>query len=487
MVSLDLLPDEDEESYYRRKSAETGIAADILKRQLKMPPCKKKPLEPQQYNLRKRKLPLHNCIWINKKFKRTCFRDRALHKVDVDTYHGNSTKDQFLKKILDLSKKSQRSQIDSFVHKSKPFIVMTWLSAARIFEYNSEKNDYFEVKRIPQRYISLSPNIITCVHHSDSKLYLGYLSSPFEQNTKDKLAYIEVRNLHGDLIQKPYYYDLIIKSIHSDQSFIYAQTVKNVVYIHRKDLFHFAFYRINMNQITQEPLVAIYAKVISSNPFTKLRLLLSTPNELLITYYDALNHVLWQRYEFCQSFKTISMFLHNDTVIIHRNIIESKQNGSQIRSRIEIGRIIKFKDAEIGGKYFVHERSLGFKHHIVQVELGPNNSLYLLGFSGFKGDEKFEVGNISLDDLRPLWVRRLRDVNTDTKILAQDDHVIVIQNCQHYLSIPRKQSFSDSKTCPDCKVEIPSKEFIEHELHPGILRDFQLLTNKFQLRELCKN
>lgn len=393
------------------------------------------------------------------------FRDRILHRVDFQKYHETTIKSEYDQQILALSRVTPRTMVDAFEYESKAFFVIGWLTTIRLFEYDRDKSSYFEVKRIPQRYIALGPELITSVHYDEGRLYYSYLTGTH--------SCLEVRDLKGEPICEPFSYDLIVKSIQSDRDYIYINTNKNVIYIHRKDFFEFVSYRVDLGSITLEPMIFIGACAQPHKPYMSSIIISATNNQLIVSKYSYLDIKLWQGYCLDCSFKTVSMIVRDKKIIIHRNATSQLDTT---RTKVEIGRLEKLRGKDHSGKYFIHERTFCFSYSIVQIEKGIEDEIYLFGYTDIDGNRQYEVGIYDIKTQRPVFIRRLFNVSPDCKILAQKDHILVIKECQQYASLPRNSP--QDKICLECGVSMNPEDFDDHERHPGIFRQLKIMINQ---------
>lgn len=345
-------------------------------------------------------------------------------EVDVTQYHHCT--DAISKKLLDLTKCSLKTQIDAFVDGTDSFVVVSWLNTARIFEYQSKQEEYLEIRRIPGRYISLSSQIITCLHHSNSVIYLGYMWGDKEGSDEKKFKpYIERRNIKGELIEKPYYYDYVLKSIYSDDGFIYVQTNVNIIYIHRRELFSCVQYQVNFSPLTTNPLIGTWVELPRFKTYTRLPIITTTTKELLVTQYDAFEHRVIQCFKFDDEYNTVAIEKLHRLIIVHRNSASS--------SKIEFGFMSKVSESK--DYLFIHEATISFNHQVIQIK---QHKMYLYIFSRCK--TKYELGCILLPSLRPLWTTQLKNVDDTCHIVAHDEHIAIVKRNQEISTFKPKST-----------------------------------------------
>lgn len=407
---------------------------------------------PQPIKKAKRSLPL--------KLKRSkdSFRDLYLEHVDVDTYHHYN--DETSRKILELSKRSFKAQIDKFVYDSKSFVVISWLNAARIFEYEPSQAKYIEVKRIPERYVSLNPQIITCLHHSDSEFYLGYMWGNKNGSNEDIFKpYIERRDIYGKLLGEPYYYDHVLESIHSDKNFVYVQTKANSIHIHRKALFDCIHYHIDLAPILSSPLIGTWIDLPCFEGYTRLPLVVASTREIILTRYDALEHRIIHSYQFNDNLDIISIDKVDRLIIITRT--------SEVQSSIDFGFINRVGESQ--DYLFVHEASLTLnKCRVIQTKYHKEN-LYIFGRLS---NDKYELGCLYIPTLNPLWNVSLKDVDESCHILPHDTHVMVVKSNQQLMVLTQKKSLKHNSNSIFSKFEIRTNKYLQ-TLGAHILKKLQ--------------
>lgn len=420
-----------------------------------------------RYNLRRSRrrdtgLARREGVWTNDKLKPDCIREKALTIVVFDQYHENAMpEDEYATKILELSKKTQLSQVDKFIYDNRQFIISSWLSVIRIYEFDASNERYVEIRRMPRRHISIKRNLITCVHYSDAKLFIGYIGD-------ESSAYVEIRSIKGNLLEKPYCYDNVIKSIHSNEDFIFIKTVQNVIYLHKKKCFSFNPYCIDLSFLTPEPIIGINALLARAQGINHLKLIAVTSRHLLILRQDGLSLSILQSYNFNSNedgeYKIISMHCKDNLIIIHRNSAE--------RSKLEFGSLCKARSKKSRYEdYFVHEQSIAFEYQILQVGLSHDDAgIFLLG----RTKNEYEIGQMQFSDFRPKWCSRLHKVNEDSKFIAHEGNLAIIQDCQQlYTVIPSLSQFE----CQECHIMHPHQRSTAHDEHPGLFRNLRVRFN----------
>jgi len=450
-------------------------------------PIKKIKLD-SSYNLRRRKArkPLAiNDLVINQFSDAESYKDRILKKVNIDSYHMYTPMTEPAQKILSLSRRIMRSQIDCFSHEKSNLLVRTWLTTVRIFEYNPKINSYREVKRIPKRYIEMAPNLILSIHHTDEALLVGYLvdNDDKHEDSKHKTSYLEFRNLFGKQVHKSYYYDQVVKSIASGGDFVYVLTVDNFVYIHHRANFSFRVFQVDMKLLIRDKIINVSAKPLGNS---SLQLTAITTKSLIVSQYDALCHTVLQNFNLDTTdgpaYVTVSsFFLRNDLVIILRRLMDSSlDDGKNSRSKLILGRILKCasEQKKNPAEYFVLEATIGFSYHIRQVEHDSGSKVYIFG-SPEMNDEtpRYELGCIDLEDFKPIWAMPLNEIDPESQMLVHNDHVVIVCSTRDEFCIRLDDCYKSSE-CQMCHIKLPGQSVVKHELHSGILRDIKILRNR---------
>lgn len=422
--------------------------------------------------------------WIPKTSKE-CFRDSILAKVDPIQYHALvdcESKDHLIK----IANKSLPSQIERFEYDCKSFIIVTWLTTVRIYEYYSnDHGHYVEVKRIPERYIRISPRLVTSLHYNDSKLYIAYLKGCEHEGVDGTKPYLEIRHLNGKLLDKPYSYDETISMIHSDNSFIYLKTISDVIYIHHKDIFTVK-YKVILKPFITCPLTGFRIDAIRNLNHTKFRLLFTSADELLISNFDIFEHQVIHCFRFKGSHKIVSLERINHLYIIHRNLSTDASNidPKEPLSRIECG-----FTSRTGGEdefHFLHELSLSFKNRLIQIKAYKEN-LYVFGYINKTWDnsKSYQIGCVYLPSPKLQWVKYFSgkdadDVNDDCHILANDNNIAIIKTRQQMSCIKIETNLKYE--CKECKLKFFSEDdFGTHKSddHESIFTNFNVFTNKY--------
>lgn len=411
------------------------------------------------------------------------FCDKLLQNIeDLSKYHSYQTNSvECASEIIDLSRVSKKSHLDAFTYNSNSYFLMSWLGVARIFEFDDDAKSYNEVKRIPERYISLSPRIITSLHYSDSKLYIAYLwgqEDEFESGGNTK-PFIEVRDLYGKLIKKPYYYDDIVKSITSRDQFITVVTASNVIHVHRKQDFDLFPLQLDMSSLNCGQIVDVSVRFLSWHCSTSLQIVVAVLNGIIVAQYSASTKlVIKQWYTLENDHMTASMIMFQDRIILHRNSPQASTTKAKLScpSTIEIGYMKNFKSNNLTNDFFIHELSLQFKCQLLDVRLS-GNQLFLFGLmEDYLGNESYQLGCLDLKTCRPLWIEHLNDVDRSCHILVNDRNVILVKKNQEHQCIvidPQTQV-----ECKDCKFHLLEKAQLNHGNHKSIFVDLKVHVNK---------
>lgn len=402
----------------------------------------------------------------------------VLHEVnDIFEYHSHLVKsDEYARKIVELTKTCHKSQLDAFVYRSNLYFLMSWLTAVRVFGYDETNNCYNEITRIPKKYIELSSQIITSIHFKDSKLYIAYLWGSHEKDFKNSKPYIEVRDLEGNMIEKPYYYDHIVKSISSNDVFIWAITESNVIHVHRKYDIHLFPRHIDLTSFGCGTIIDASVKSMNSLKITNLQILIATHGELIIGQYDIMSGLMikqWLTLE--KEYVTVSMIQIQDKVLLHRTLSGASMQQPEYSSTIEIGCLQKFKPDST--EYFIQQISLRFKNQIIEVCFSDSR-LFLFGvLHDGGGNQRYELGCLDLTTCKPLWVEHLDDADRDCHILVHDKNVILVKGRQQYCCIridPKTQ-----ERCQTCRINLLENAQLKHNnSHESIFGDLRSLVNK---------
>lgn len=416
--------------------------------------------------------------WVPKRSE-TCFRDVILAKVDPYQYHAFIDY-EYKEPLIRLANKTLPSQIERFEYESKPFIIVTWLTTLRIYEYYpNDRGNYVEVKRIPERFIKISRKLVTSLHYNDSKIYIAYLGGCEHDGLDSNKPYLEIRNLNGELLGKPRIYDEAITKIHSDHDFIYLLTKSDFVYIHRKKFLRPTF-KVMLKPLITSPLTGFRIDSNRDLNHTKLKLLFTSANELVISNYDVFEHQVIHCFRFEGLHKIISLEKVDRLYIIHRNLPDAgvRQGPTTVLSRIEFGFTSRTsKDEDF---HFVHELTVSFRKHIVKIKAFKEN-LYILGYVQRWGEKRlYQVGCIYMPSPKPLWIQNLEDVDDDCHILAHDNNIVIIKTCQRISCI--KIEANAMYECKECKIKFLDESNLKiHELgdHESIFSDFNVFKNKY--------
>lgn len=415
------------------------------------------------------------------KVKKKVSYDALSNVEDIYSYHSHLLEsEEYARKIIDLTKICHKSQLDAFEYQSNVYFLMSWLTSVRIFDYDCTNHCYNEITRIPKRYIEISPQIVTSIHFSDSKLYIAYLWGSHDekiQNEKERTRpYLEVRDLKGNVLEEPYYYDFddIVRSINSNEVFIWALTGSNIIHIHRKFAVHLFSRRVDFNSLGCGRIIDASVKSVNPIHGTNLQILIVTRGELIVAQYDVMNGVTikqWLNLE--KDYLTVAMIQMRDRVLLHRNSSHTAQ--PDYISALEIGYLQRFKSDHTD--YFILQTSLRFKCRILDV-CTSDKLLFLFGLCNEgRSDQHFELGCLDLKSCKPLWVEHLNAVDRDCHILVHDKNVILVKGSQEHCCIR-----IDTKTqeeCQTCQINLLEKAQLTHnENHNNIFKDLRALVNK---------
>lgn len=357
------------------------------------------------------------------------FEDKFFSSVDIDLYHAHLP--HRCDEILQLCSHNFRSQLDCFHLQKQILLVKTWISTVRIFRFNESQKNYLEVKRIPQRYMEMNHNLVTCTHYTDGNIYIGYLSTKVTHN-HSKAAYLEIRNLRNELITT-HYYEHIIRRIDSRNNYIFVLLDNNITYIHHKRFFKFRVQKVDLSWMLPQRLVNLDLKLIKENP-TKLQIIASMSKSVITLTSNKLKLTINQSFNFDDpDYLTQSThFLSPNLVVILRTLI--KKESTKDRTRLIFGRII--------GEFFIEEAILSLKSEIFQIE-PYGQVIYAFGSIS----NKFEIGCIELKDLQPSYITPITKCDERTKFLVQETHIVIINNAKDNISIGMDLFKKPSASC----------------------------------------
>lgn len=412
------------------------------------------------------------------KSKQNSFRDVILANVNLSSYHLNPNQD-----LINLARLPLRAQSDTFIHDSKPFIVISCIATARLFWINPKyRNKVYECKRLPERYISLVPNLITSLHCDDFKLYLAFLWANGDGLPDEKRKpYLETWSLKGEKLGKAHFYDSTITSIYSDENFIFVLTKGDLIYIHRKDLFHCVIKKLDFKKLFHGPLVSVW---LYNSPeykrFTKLSLLVATTKELLVITHETFDYKVTNCYRFKDKLNIVSLDKNEKVFILHRNLNckfqRLHQDQSYPVSKIELGWIGRVQAVKEDS--FIHEISLSFNYHILQVRV-RKEYLFVLGCSlSANQTVSYELGCLYMPNLRPIWITHLAGVDETCQLLVHDDFVVIISRDQQ---VTASRSKTKGLVCKRCKLDLLSnadKKFHQYNNHVTLFTHMEVLQNE---------
>lgn len=399
-------------------------------------------------------------------------RDKILAQVDIKSYHSFVT-DDFAWKIIQLASQGSKSHSERFTVTQRRFIALSWLTTMRIFEYIPIKDQYIEVKRIPSRFIPLSPNLITCFHQTAETFYVAYLWG--DQNGDKNLIsrpYVEMRNLHGELQDKPFHYKEIVKKIYSDSEFIYVFLCSNELFIHRKNLFNYMYHKVDLTD--QGTIFGCWVESASYESSTKLPLVIATSEGLSLCEHTALDHNFIKfLYDCHPNYTILSVNQYKSPYfIIH---LKANKRGSNYASKLDIGYLhhnTKVRDwsfnltAEFEFEYTI-------LHSTVLKQL--STKLFLFGYREKGGVKQFEAGCYNHDSGAPIWVTHLQKLaDADSQVLfSKDDLVVITDKQQVKCVLTNKEKFR----CRECELDlITQDDMIRHDLgnHDHMFKDLRL-------------
>lgn len=409
---------------------------------------------------------------ISRKQQADLFRDKCLTRLNTKTYHDAFTSPE-ARDIVQLAHTVHRSQVDKFTYDSRKFIVISFLTAARIFEFS--KDSYHEVKRIPTRFVSISPRLITSIHHVDSKFYIAFLWGSVGDKDVSTRPYIEVRGIDGSLIYGPHYYDMPVQQIYSDRDFVYVRT-RDIVYIHRKDYFSCIHYKCELGLLSRYPIVGTWVDSPQFGSFTKLPLITASTNEILVINHDVIRPAVQHCFRYMDDYFIVSIDKLHKYYVVHRN---AKQDQKIAVSKIDLGCLCRLETKTQSKCFFALDTTFSFDYKIVQVRV-MNEVIYVLG----RKQSKYELGSIYTRKLKPFWVTTVEATKDDEcHFLVQDDHIAIVRKNQEIDVIDIAATRDpQSPTCDKCKVRfLTKKDLALHykNKHRGIFKTFTVSRNKF--------
>lgn len=455
---------------------------------------------------------LRNCLLRKGKFK-----NAGLTKGSLTAYHSRVAKDcQYARRLIQLFENEllSKSQATEFVHGGKKYLAIACLSTVRIFEFT--RGEYSEAKRIPDRYMKLSSNIITCIHFDDNKLYIAYLWGNTTDNvSKDDVRkpYIEVRDLNGDLKEAPIYTDYPIKSMQSDQDFTYYITTADTIHAHPKTMFYPSRYNLNPIISANDPVISYIVRPVVDTLNTTMLTVATTKREILIGRVTNLPRDTKdiRVFRFDDKFRDRSeitgshyMPEMNKLIIIRRveqsMTKENDENNEEdwhptstsiskrgpVQSLISIGSIQRLS-SEV--EYFVHELTLTFHHNIIQTRVN-NKKLYVHGQMDDLSKET-EIICIDLNACQLDWVTYAHIANNmmsepHFNLFCHDNQVVKVRNyneIEHFY-------VTRSNACDECSLTFATKEDLDHhldkDLHPPCQLKFEILVNRSLSDTFCE-
>lgn len=415
------------------------------------------------YNTRARTKTKHSRIPRYNGKKQPFVFDGLLPVNNLCGYHPYKSDEA--KELILGTRDTRPSQATCFEDESGEFILLSWLATVRIFRYDASENCYCEFKRIPQRYIDITPNIITCLHYCDGRIYIAYL-----WGKRDRRPFIEMRDTDGKLVNEILFLPEgdAADSIHSDHDFIYIKTTSGLLYIHRKEYFGSINYCVDFNSDIARSVRSTWVDQPTFESYSGLPLVSATKSEILMTRYDVLGHRLMHCYRFKDDYDIVSI-----TKIDHLYIIHRKLNH---RSRIDFG-YLERSVKNLGDTVFIRESSLQFADtsNIIQIKAHKGH-LYVCGcITSQDTGTIYEIGCIFIPNLMPLWVDQLAEFDRNIIILPHSRGIGLISS-QKVTHIPVP---SDRHDCKACGFALSSKEKLkEHQkTHKSILSDIFITQN----------
>lgn len=365
----------------------------------------------------------------------------------------------------------KRSQTCKIVVENKCFIAVANLSTTRIF--GEHKSTYTEIKRIPSRCITISSNIITSLHHTDSKLFIAHLWGN-NNNGEPRKAYIETRDFDGNIIDKSVTFDSVVKSIYSDDKHIYLKIGDSSIQAHLKGHFNSLYYVIDFSTITHQPIIHAFIHLPQYQSRTVLPIVSVTRKSILVTQYEIFDHRLVDSIIFDDELHIISLQRLESIFIILRNRDIDADSGSVFKSKIEFG----YLDQD---KYlFFHDCSIGFTYHIVQVET-YDKYLYLLAYrEKANGVKSYELAMMKLSSMEPFMITYVGDFEEDCFMELHERNVTFITQNQRLKHIRTTMNYLNR--CNKCNLKFPYKEdesvHLEND-HMSLFQSFRIFKNKF--------
>lgn len=348
-------------------------------------------------------------------------------------------------KFLRLPNEIKKTQISIAEIESKSFILVAYLGLVKVFE--AKRSEVVEVKTINKQNSDIAIKLITCLHYSDSKIYIAYLWGCDEIDTATDRPYVEVRDIEGNQKGRTKIYDKdsYIDAIQSDQNFIYVMS-RNLsasstpLFLYRKDAYNSISYTIDLSCLFEQPLVASYFVKSSYKENTSLTFVSANTNSILITETDALRQVPIHNFKFNDQYDIISMEkLYKLYIILRRNKIG--------RSKLELCY------CSSDSKAFIHDTTLDFDCHLIDIK-PSNNKLYLLGSK--LETKSYEVGCLDLSTLRPAWVVSIADASANSSLVVDKNRNILVITGQ---TITRVNVYPSEKTTV-LNYEIHRNKFI---------------------------
>lgn len=354
-----------------------------------------------------------------------------LTKINLDTHAQSLLYDNpNAQQLCEYYKTCKRQYYQAFKVKNKMHFIQACLSTARI--YKNHADIYHEIKRIPQREIEVGPKLISCIHHSDSKFYLALCD-------ENGHTTIEVRDISGVLIEESPCIKHIVESIHSDASYVYAITRKNVVYIHLRNLFC-------LHYIIEYPCPVISCSVISAShkSETLLHLLAITDKEIILSDYTYFKgHTVTNNFQFNseEDLKIISTKSVDQTHIIVKN--------GPCFSRIDFGYVVPI--ATQSNSEFVVDISLKFDTYIQQVEQHGN---YLFILAKRQRGTSYELGCIFMPSMQVKWIVYLeKAIDYDLFLVQNSTNFILFKDSENFETLDLER-LPPKKFCQKCQMDV---------------------------------
>lgn len=343
-----------------------------------------------------------------------------------DEYHACKSVDA--EALIRATKVTRPGQIECFEDQTGEYIILSWLTTARIFRYSDDV--YRETARIPSRYVDISPNIITCLHYSDGKIYLAYL-----WGKTDRRPYVELRDTAGQTLDDPLLMDeeSAVDMMYSDKDYVYLKTTEGAFHIHRKQFFGIIHYRVDFQNFIGLPIHRTWVENPKFDSYTRMPLVSACRDQVLVTQYDVLSHKIRHCYRFDDGYNTVSMAKIGRIYIIHRKLGKN--------SIIDLGCTGK----NDGYLVFLHQSRIKFADtsSIIQVKV-TDKFIYVFGSSKFDDLKKYEIGCLQFPQPRPLWVSTVKEADENCLIVPHSSGICLVKGGQRisYQPIPKIRNIS---------------------------------------------